>query len=129
MLGAGILKRYRVIMTAAEQNEMINKYMPTNNIIQGNQDDPEALCNCIPNNEDDVLTVMVKNEKTNTLLKAVESLSKRYRFVIMNYYYSGMSLIEIGKILNVSESRVCQMKTEGLRLLQKRLNRDELMCA
>jgi RNA polymerase sigma factor for flagellar operon FliA len=49
------------------------------------------------------------------------SLSHREKMVILLYYVEDLSMKEIGKILNISESRVSQIRTNTLTKLRKRV--------
>jgi len=48
-------------------------------------------------------------------------MPERERTVLTMYYYDGMTLTEIGSVLGVTESRVCQIHTKALRQLRSRL--------
>jgi RNA polymerase sigma factor for flagellar operon FliA len=41
--------------------------------------------------------------------------------VLTLYYYEGLTLAEIGRVLGVTESRVCQIHTKGILQLRARL--------
>lgn len=49
----------------------------------------------------------------NNLSKAITALSPKERAVFTLFYYEDASLAEIGKLLNVTESRVCQILTQA----------------
>ncbi len=53
--------------------------------------------------------------------ETIEGLKDRQRTVVSLYYYDDMTLKEIGKILNVTESRVSQLLSETTKTLQKRI--------
>ncbi|WP_291582930.1 FliA/WhiG family RNA polymerase sigma factor [Clostridium sp. UBA6640] len=53
------------------------------------------------------------------LAKSLDLLREKDKLVITLYYYEGLTLKEIGKILNVSESRVCQLHSKALINLRK----------
>ncbi|HLT57471.1 MAG TPA: RNA polymerase sigma factor WhiG [Limnochordales bacterium] len=55
--------------------------------------------------------------------QVIESLPERERLVVTLYYYEGLTLKEIGRVLGVSESRVCQLHTKALVRLRARLLR------
>jgi RNA polymerase sigma factor FliA len=61
------------------------------------------------------------NETRAGLIKAVEALSERDRTVIALYYYEGLRFAEIGKVLEITESRVSQIHSDVLRQLRKSL--------
>jgi RNA polymerase sigma factor for flagellar operon FliA len=61
-------------------------------------------------------------EMKEILAGAIERLTDRERTVIALYYYEGLSLKEIGKILGVTESRVSQMHTKAVLRLRARLH-------
>jgi RNA polymerase sigma factor for flagellar operon FliA len=46
---------------------------------------------------------------------SIGELSERERFVLALYYFEGLTLAEIGAILGVTESRVCQIHTKACR--------------
>ena len=64
-----------------------------------------------------------EGEETRQILaKTVNFLPERERLVITLYYYEGLTLAEIGGVLGVTESRVCQMHTKAVLDLRNRMN-------
>jgi len=60
------------------------------------------------------------------LSAAINSLAEREKVVITLYYFEGLTLSEIGEILGVTESRVCQIHTKAVGSLRNNLvDRDE----
>lgn len=55
------------------------------------------------------------------LIKAIGSLPEREKLVMSLYYERELNLKEIGKVLDVSESRVCQIHGQALVRLRARL--------
>ncbi len=55
------------------------------------------------------------------IAEAIKALPKRERLTVSLYYYEDLSLKEIGGILGVSESRVCQIHTKATAALRARL--------
>ena len=53
-------------------------------------------------------------EMKEILAGAVNHLPEREKWVITLYYYEGLTLAEIGRILGVTESRVCQIHTKAV---------------
>ena len=60
-------------------------------------------------------------EMREILSRSIEQLPERERDVIALYYYEELTLREIGALLNVSESRVCQIHTKAILRLRGRL--------
>jgi RNA polymerase sigma factor for flagellar operon FliA len=60
-------------------------------------------------------------EMRHILAQAVNHLPERERLVVTLYYYEGLTLAEIGKVLGVTESRVCQMHTKAVLQLRNRM--------
>ncbi len=58
-----------------------------------------------------------------TLTEAIEALPERERIVVTLYYYEGLTLKEIGQVLEVTESRVSQIHTQAVTRLRGRLER------
>lgn len=64
-----------------------------------------------------------EKEELQYLTKALDVLSEKDKTVLSLYYYEKMTLKEIGKILNVSESRVCQLHSRAIIHLRKTLKK------
>ena len=58
--------------------------------------------------------VMEKKELKKMLIESLEGLTEKERKVIVLYYYEELTLKEISRILEVSESRVSQLHTKAL---------------
>jgi RNA polymerase sigma factor for flagellar operon FliA len=52
------------------------------------------------------------------LLAAVRQLPERDQVIVALYYFEGLTLAEIGYILGVTESRVCQIHTKAVGVLR-----------
>lgn len=62
-----------------------------------------------------------RQEKMKYLAEAINSLKERERLVITLYYYEKLRFSDIGKVLGISESRVCQMHTQAVQKMKKYL--------
>lgn len=66
--------------------------------------------------------VLDSAESRRLLAHAVSQLADRDRVVVTLYYFENLTLAEIGRVLGVTESRVCQLHTRAvLRLRSKML--------
>jgi RNA polymerase sigma factor for flagellar operon FliA len=60
-------------------------------------------------------------EMKHVLADAINRMPDRERLVLTLYYYEGLTLAEIGDVLGVTESRVCQIHTKAILQLRSRL--------
>jgi RNA polymerase sigma factor for flagellar operon FliA len=61
------------------------------------------------------------DEMKYLLAGAINRMPDRERLVLTLYYYEGLTLAEIGDLLGVTESRVCQIHTKSILQLRSRL--------
>jgi len=60
-------------------------------------------------------------EMKDMIAEAINHLPERERIVVSLYYFEGLTMREIGEVLSVTESRVCQMHTKAILRLRARL--------
>jgi len=65
------------------------------------------------------------NETRMLLASSINSLSEREKMVITLYYFEGLTLAEIGDVLGVTESRVCQIHTKAVGQLRNFLKEQD----
>jgi RNA polymerase sigma factor for flagellar operon FliA len=70
---------------------------------------------------DDPLATLERQELERVLVEAIEHLPATERAVLGLYYYDGLRMKEIGKVLNISESRVSQVHSKAILLLRAKL--------
>ncbi len=80
-----------------------------------------TLADTIADGTDDPVEAFEVQEIKQILAEAVEGMPERERLVLTLYYYEGLTLAEIGQVLGVTESRVCQIHTKGILQLRSRL--------
>jgi RNA polymerase sigma factor for flagellar operon FliA len=64
-------------------------------------------------------------EMRQILAEAINRMPEREKIVLTLYYYEGLTLAEIGQVLGVTESRVCQIHTKAVIQLRSRLAASE----
>jgi RNA polymerase sigma factor FliA len=70
-------------------------------------------------------TLGLEGSETRAMLAtAINALSEREKIVTL-YYLEGLTLAEIGDVLGVTESRVCQIHTKAVGLLRGHLSDSE----
>ncbi|MBI2435634.1 MAG: FliA/WhiG family RNA polymerase sigma factor [Candidatus Hydrogenedentes bacterium] len=65
------------------------------------------------------LHLAIAKEKQELVVQAILQLPDQQQKVLNLYYYEELTLKEIGLVLNVSESRICQIHTAAMKNLRK----------
>ncbi|MCE8034484.1 RNA polymerase sigma factor FliA [Billgrantia tianxiuensis] len=65
--------------------------------------------------------VLVDEEKRQQLAEGIEALPEREKLLMALYYQEELNLKEIGVVLGVTESRVCQLHSQAVSRLRARL--------
>jgi RNA polymerase sigma factor FliA len=60
-------------------------------------------------------------EMKGILTQAINRLPEREKIVVTLYYYEGLTLAQIGKVLHVTESRISQMHTKAVLALRGKI--------
>lgn len=68
-----------------------------------------------------------KKETKKILVNILEELTEKQRLVISLYYYEDLTLKEISKIMNVSESRISQIHSNTIKILKKKLKEKNII--
>jgi RNA polymerase sigma factor for flagellar operon FliA len=70
---------------------------------------------------EDPVATLVDLDNRRQLAGAIAQLAERDRIVVTLYYFENLTLAEIGKVLGVTESRVCQLHTRAVLRLRAKL--------
>ncbi len=68
------------------------------------------------------MEVFESEEMRHILVDAINRLPDREKVVVTLYYYEGLTLAEIGQVLGVTESRICQMHTKAVLALRGKIS-------
>ncbi|MBI1824170.1 MAG: FliA/WhiG family RNA polymerase sigma factor [Nitrospirae bacterium] len=82
----------------------------------------EALAN---DGTEDPLFSLLSQESNQKLVKAIALLPEKEKWVISLYYREELNMKDIGKILKVTESRVCQLHAQAIIRLKTELAKSE----
>jgi RNA polymerase sigma factor for flagellar operon FliA len=92
-------------------------------LVGGERTERTTLGDTIPDATAGPVALFEDKESKEILAQAISQLGERERTVLSLYYYEGLTLAEIGEILGVTESRVCQIHTKAVLQLRSRLDR------
>ncbi|MGW6931927.1 FliA/WhiG family RNA polymerase sigma factor [Lentzea sp. NPDC054927] len=82
-----------------------------------------SLAESLPDDgAEDPVASLVDQDSRRQLADAIAQLAERDRVVVTLYYFENLTLAEIGKVLGVTESRVCQLHTRAVLRLRTKLN-------
>jgi RNA polymerase sigma factor for flagellar operon FliA len=65
--------------------------------------------------------IVEKEEIKQVIIRTIEDLPEKEKRVLVLYYYEDLTLKEIGKVLEVTESRVSQLHTKAIIRLRSKL--------
>ena len=91
----------------------------------GDRGESTTLGDTIADKSDGPVAAFEVEEMKQILASAVNRLGDREKVVLTLYYYEGLTLAEIGKVLGVTESRVCQIHTKAVFQLRSRMSEPE----
>ena len=67
------------------------------------------------------LTVLMESGMREALIRAIDKLPEREKLVLSLCYDQELNLREIGAVLEVTESRVCQIRSQAIGRLRTQL--------
>ena len=108
-------KKYEAMVKDAEIRQLLSLDAPVGT------DNPTPLIEQVADAEN-MLSQWQKEELKDALLRSLQRLPERERTAVALYYLHELSLKEVGQILGVTESRACQLCSQGVKRLRMRLN-------
>lgn len=86
------------------------------------QNDRKSLLECLENtNAKSPFKHLKSKAIRDVLMKNIDDLPEKQKLVLSLYYYEDLNLKEIGRILEVTESRVSQLHTQAVERLRHKL--------
>ena len=90
--------------------------------VNGERGDKVSLVDTLEDTKaEDPVRAFESEETKHLLARAINMLPEREKIVVTLYYYEGLTLAEIGQVLGVTESRICQMHTKAVLQLRAKL--------
>ncbi|HUW36668.1 MAG TPA: RNA polymerase sigma factor FliA [Rhodocyclaceae bacterium] len=87
----------------------------------GDRGDEDFLERNLASSGPDPLAALLGQDMRDVLVRAIEDLPEREKMMMALYYEEELNLREIGEVLGVSESRVCQLHTQAIVRLRSRI--------
>ena len=88
-----------------------------------NEEKDDLMHLLVEGNSDDPLGLAGLKEMRNTIADSVDLLKEKERMVVSLYYWDELTMKEIGKVLDITESRVSQIHSQALTHLRTRLRK------
>jgi RNA polymerase sigma factor FliA len=87
----------------------------------GERGESVTLGDTVADSGDGPMGVYEVEEMRQILAESINRMPEREKIVLTLYYYEGLTLAEIGRVLGVTESRVCQIHTKAVLQLRSRI--------
>jgi RNA polymerase sigma factor for flagellar operon FliA len=87
-----------------------------------NDDDENvSFIDTISSKHSETDSVVDFSEISNTIAETINGLPEKQRIVLTFYYYQGFSLVEISRLFGITQSRVSQLYSKGIKAIHEAL--------
>lgn len=92
-----------------------------------NEDDEgyDVLGQIPDTSQNDIVDTIIDSERKAYLVDYIKGLPEKKRIIVSLYYYEEITFKEIGQVLNITESRVCQIHTQIIKELRSSFQKRE----
>ena len=117
---ANIAERLRTTVEDVQQlkSETQRRQVYSSTVIVGDSE-VQFLDECVADKEQDIVEILIGDERIELIQEGIESLPTRERLVVEMYFLQNQNLRQIGDLLGVTESRACQLRKSGIKRLKK----------
>ncbi|MBL7202877.1 MAG: FliA/WhiG family RNA polymerase sigma factor [Desulfobacteraceae bacterium] len=92
-----------------------------------NKEKDDLMRLLVDGDSDDPLSLAGLKEMRNSIAGAIEQLREKEKMVVSLYYWDELTMKEIGKVLDITESRVSQIHSNALIHLRAKLRKEGLI--
>jgi RNA polymerase sigma factor FliA len=116
-------------LTLSEYHKLVDDVSATSMLsfdrpISSDQDQSSTLYDLVADkSNDNPLDLMERKEIKRLVIELINKLPEQEKLVIALYYYEELTLKEIGKVLDISESRVSQIHTKIILSMKSHIRR------
>jgi len=88
---------------------------------RGNDEEDSFLDRHVGDSEADPMSMLRDQRLRQALVAAIKNLPEREQFIMSMYYEQDMNLKEIAAVLDVTESRICQLHSQSIARLRAKM--------
>jgi len=113
-------------MTLVEYQSLLGKVRGTQlvyleDMSRNGEDDDNFLDRHVADGEADPMNMLRDHRLRESLVAAIKGLPEREQYIMSMYYEKDMNLKEIAAVLDVTESRVCQLHSQSIARLRAKM--------
>lgn len=113
-------------MTLQDYQSLLGKVRGTQlvyieDMTRNGEDDDSFLDRHVADDEADPLSMLRDLRLREALVQAIKNLPEREQYIMSMYYEQDMNLKEIAAVLDVTESRVCQLHSQSIARLRAKM--------
>lgn len=113
-------------LTLADYQALLNKVRGTQlvyleDMSRTHEDDDNFLDRHVADADADPMNMLRDQRLRESLVAAIKSLPEREQYIMSMYYEQDMNLKEIAAVLDVTESRVCQLHSQSIARLRAKM--------
>lgn len=97
-----------------------------NDVVVSPDGEMKELIECIASDESDNPDETLEDKQAKQeLLNAIDKLSEREKLIVSLYYFEEMTMKKIGSLVNLTESRICQLLNNALCKLKEGMDHQQ----
>jgi RNA polymerase sigma factor for flagellar operon FliA len=113
-------------LTLADYQSLLSKVRGTQlvyleDMARNNEDDDNFLDRHVADSDADPLNMLRDQRLRESLVAAIKGLPEREQYIMSMYYEQDMNLKEIAAVLDVTESRICQLHSQSIARLRAKM--------
>jgi RNA polymerase sigma factor for flagellar operon FliA len=113
-------------MTLVDYQSLLGKVRGTQlvyleDMARNGEDDDNYLDRHVADSEADPMNVLRDHRLRESLVAAIKGLPEREQYIMSMYYEQDMNLKEIAAVLDVTESRICQLHSQSIARLRAKM--------
>lgn len=74
-----------------------------------------------PGEDNNPFTTIISDEIRNVIIQQIDNLPEKEKIALALYYQEDLNLKEIGKVMNISESRVSQLHSQAIKRIRSKV--------